>query len=192
MTPYYNRPSQDGLYHHFEAIANATSLPIMLYNVPKRTGVHLTAETTVQLAQISNIVATKEASGDLDTVTQIIHNTPESFLVYSGDDSMVLPVMSVGGYGVVSVASHVIGKQMKEMLDAYLAGRIQEAARLHQQLHPVFTGLFTAPNPVPVKFALSLHGIDVGGVRLPLYAANNQEQDAIRALFPDASCNRQA
>lgn len=183
VTPYYNRPSQEGLYQHFKSVAQATSLPVMLYNVPKRTGVHLSAETTIRLAEISNVVATKEASGDLDTITQIIENTPESFRVYSGDDSLILPIMAVGGYGVVSVTSHVIGKQMKEMINAYLDGQNDLAAKLHRQLLPVFNGLFTAPNPVPVKYALSLHGIEVGEVRLPLVSANEQEKAFIRSLF---------
>lgn len=183
VAPYYNRPSQDGLFRHFEAIAKSTNLPVMLYNVPKRTGVHLSAETTIRLADIPNITSTKEASGDLETISRIIANTPDHFRVYSGDDSLTLPILSVGGYGVVSVVSHVTGKAMKQMVEAYFAGNHKEAARIHGQLLPIFNGLFSAPNPVPVKYALGLHGVDVGSVRLPLLPANDQEQFFIRSLF---------
>lgn len=183
VTPYYNRPSQEGLFRHFEAVAKSVSLPVVLYNVPKRTGVQLSAETTIRLAEIPNIVATKESSGDLESISRIVAHTPDHFRVYSGDDSMTLPIMAVGGYGIVSVASHVIGKEIKRMIEAFVIGNHDEAARIHGKLLPVFTGLFIAPNPVPVKYALSLHGMDVGGVRLPLIPANEQEQEQIRALF---------
>lgn len=185
VAPYYNRPTQEGLYAHFRAIAEAVSLPVMLYNVPKRTGVNISAETTIRLSEIDNVFATKEASGDLEQITEIVHRTPESFLVYSGDDSMTLPILAVGGYGVVSVASHVIGKQMKRMIEQYAAGQVAEAARLHRELSPIYHGLFLCPNPVPVKYALKLHGVDVGDVRLPLTPMNEQEQQAVRSLFND-------
>jgi 4-hydroxy-tetrahydrodipicolinate synthase len=183
VAPYYNRPTQEGLYQHFKAVADATKLPVMLYNIPKRTGIHITAETTIRLSQISNIFATKEASGDLDEITKIISRSADDFLVYSGDDQLTLPIMSLGGYGIVSVASHVTGKEIQHMISAYTQGNVKEAAKLHAELHPIFSGLFICPNPVPVKIALGLHGVPVGGVRLPLSEASDEEVKNIAKLF---------
>jgi 4-hydroxy-tetrahydrodipicolinate synthase len=183
VAPYYNRPTQDGLYAHFRTIAENTSLPIMLYNVPKRTGVTISADTTIRLAQISNIIATKEASGDLELMTNILRQAPANFRLYSGDDELTLPILSIGGYGVVSVVSHVIGKQLHTMIHAYLEGRVQEAAQLHQLLFPIVKGLFVCSNPVPVKYALQLHGIPVGGVRLPLSDITEEQMHVVRTLF---------
>ena len=187
VSPYYNRPSEEGLFRHFKTIAEAVSLPIMIYNVPSRTGVKISVQTTLKLAQIPNIVATKESTADLDQVTQLVQSAPEHFKVYSGDDNMTLPMMSVGGYGVVSVASHVRGKEIKEMMEAFLQGDVKRAAKLHGQLHPIFKGLFECPhrvpNPVPVKYALSLHGFDSQRVRLPLVEATEAEREFIRNLF---------
>lgn len=186
VAPYYNRPSQEGLFRHFEAIALATKLPIMLYNIPGRTGVNITAETTIRLAQIPNIVATKDCS-TLDQMSQIAANTPDDFRLYSGDDSMTLPILSIGGHGVVSVASHLIGTDIRAMVESYVAGDVKRAASLHAQLYPVFKGLFECPNPVPnpvaVKYALNLRGIRVGGVRLPLVPPTEAESQFIRSLF---------
>ena len=183
VAPYYNRPSQEGIYLHYKTIAEATRLPIMLYNVPKRTGINISADTTIRLSQIPNIVATKEANSDMDQITTIITNTDPDFKLYSGDDNLTLPMLSIGGYGVVSVASHVIGKEMKSMIASFLSGDIAKAMELHGQLHPVFKGLFLAPNPVLVKFALSLNGIDVGGVRPPLVRASKEEEQMIMNLL---------
>ncbi|MDP4097485.1 4-hydroxy-tetrahydrodipicolinate synthase [Paenibacillus sp. P96] len=186
VVPYYNKPNQEGMYRHFEAIARSTSLPVMLYNVPGRTVVGLTAETTLRLAQIDNIVATKECAS-LEQVTQIAAAAPDGFKVYSGDDSSALPAMAVGAYGIVSVASHVIGAEMKQMIEAFTKGQPDRAASLHQSLFPVFKGLFECPHPVPnpvaVKYALELKGITAGPVRLPLVAPTEQEEDFIRSLF---------
>lgn len=183
VAPYYNRPTQEGLYEHFKAVADATRLPNILYNIPKRTGINIEASTTIRLAEIDNIVATKESHSDLDHVTTIIANTDPSFKVYSGDDSLTLPMMAVGAYGVISVASHVIGTQMKQMMEEFLNGSLEEAVRLHHKLHPIFTGLFLCPNPVLVKYALTLHGINAGGVRLPLVEASEKEKKIIEQLF---------
>ncbi len=183
VTPYYNRPSQEGLYQHFKSIAETTSLPVMLYNVPKRTGVSITAETTIRLSKIPNIFATKEASSDLDEITKIIRDSEDGFLVYSGDDQLTLPILSIGGYGIVSVASHVIGKEISDMISLFLEGDMEEAAKLHGKLHPIFSGLFLCPNPVAVKYALEMKGMDVGGVRLPLIAATELEKQQISQLF---------
>lgn len=175
VTPYYNKPSQQGIYEHFKAIAGATSLPVMLYNIPGRSVVNMAPETIIQLSKISNIVSVKEASGDLDAVTTIIRETDHAFSVYSGDDSLTLPLMSVGGNGVVSVASHIIGNEMKEMTTLFKTGQIRDAAEMHQQLLPLMKALFSAPNPTPVKAALNLLGLNVGGVRLPLLPLNQEE-----------------
>ncbi|GIP56489.1 4-hydroxy-tetrahydrodipicolinate synthase [Paenibacillus woosongensis] len=187
VAPYYNKPNQEGLYRHFEAIARSTELPVMLYNVPSRTVIGLTAETTLRLAQLPNVVATKECAS-LEQVTQIVAGAPEGFKVYSGDDSATLPAMSVGAYGIVSVASHIIGHQMKEMIGAFLDGRVVESAKLHQRLLPVFKGLFECPHPVPnpvaVKYALNQTGFAVGSVRLPLVPPTEAEAAFIRNLLP--------
>lgn len=183
VVPYYNRPSQEGLYQHFKAIAESTSLPVMLYNVPSRTGRNMEAETTLRLAQIDNIVAVKEASGDLDQVTAILRNAPKDFLVYSGDDSITLPLMAIGGYGIVSVASHVVGERMQAMVQAYVQGDTAKAAAIHQELFPVFKALFITTNPVPVKAALNMLGLPGGPVRLPLVEATAAEKEKIAAAL---------
>jgi 4-hydroxy-tetrahydrodipicolinate synthase len=186
VAPYYNRPSQEGLYQHFKAIAEATALPIILYNVEGRTGVNLSAETTLRLAQIDNIVATKDCAST-DQLTQIISGAPADFKVYSGDDGATLPALAVGGYGIISVASHIVGAQMNELIKAYISGNVQEAARINGRLHPIFKGLFYCPHPVPnpvaVKYALGLKGFPVGGVRLPLVTVNEAEAAFLRNLI---------
>ncbi|AFH64178.1 4-hydroxy-tetrahydrodipicolinate synthase [Paenibacillus caseinilyticus] len=182
VAPYYNRPSQEGLYQHFKAVAESVSIPVILYNVPSRSSVNISAETTIRLSQIPNIVATKDCTGT-DQLTQIVSGAAEGFLVYTGDDSAGLPALSVGAHGIVSVASHVVGKQMKQMIEAYLSGDVKQAAKLHGQLLPVFGGLFTFPSPAPVKAALSLKGLPAGGVRLPLVEANEAERKFIASLF---------
>ncbi|SMB95639.1 dihydrodipicolinate synthase [Thermanaeromonas toyohensis ToBE] len=183
VVPYYNRPSQEGLYQHFKAIAQATSLPIMLYNIPSRTGRNMEADTTLKLAQIDNIVAVKESSGDLDQVTAILRGAPEGFLVYSGDDSATLPILAVGGYGVVSVAAHVVGEKMQTMVQAYVQGDTARAAAIHQELFPVFKALFLTTNPVPVKAALNMMNLPAGPVRLPLVEATEAEKEKIAAAL---------
>ncbi|ATH91472.1 dihydrodipicolinate synthase [Bacillus glycinifermentans] len=183
VTPYYNKPSQEGMYHHFRAIAEETSLPVMLYNVPGRTVASLAPETAIRLAEIPNIVAIKEASGDLEAITKIIAETPDDFAVYSGDDSLTLPVLSVGGRGIVSVASHIIGPEMQQMIKHYINGEAKEAALIHQKLLPLMKGLFAAPNPSPLKTALQLKGLDVGSVRLPLVPLNEDERLRLSSLM---------
>ncbi|MBW7453639.1 4-hydroxy-tetrahydrodipicolinate synthase [Paenibacillus sepulcri] len=186
VVPYYNRPSQEGIYQHFKCIAEGTSLPVMLYNVPGRTVVSMTAQTTLRLAQIPNIVATKECAST-DQVTQIAAAAPEGFRVYSGDDGAGLPMMSVGAYGIVSVASHIIGREMKQMIESFVNGDVAGAARIHASCHPIFKGLFElphlVPNPVLVKSALAIRGIPVGGVRLPLVGPTEEELAALRELL---------
>jgi 4-hydroxy-tetrahydrodipicolinate synthase len=184
VAPYYNKPSQEGMFQHFKAIAEATSLPVMLYNIPGRSVVNISVETIVRLSEISNIVAVKEASGNLDAMAEIISRTPDTFTLYSGDDGLTIPVLAIGGAGVVSVASHVIGNQMQEMVTLFKNGRVQEAAVLHRSLLPIMKALFTAPNPTPVKAALNMQGIQVGDVRLPMIPLNDEEKSALQKVLP--------
>jgi 4-hydroxy-tetrahydrodipicolinate synthase len=183
VAPYYNKPNQEGLYQHYKAIAESTSLPIIVYNIPGRSVVNIEPETIVRLSRIPNIVGVKDASGNLSKMTEIIANTDDDFLLYSGDDGLTLPVLSIGGAGVVSVASHVIGNEMQEMVSEFLNGNIERAAKLHQKLLPLMDGLFIAPNPVPVKTALQIKGMDVGSVRLPLVPLTEQERNTIASLL---------
>ncbi|MEW8969932.1 4-hydroxy-tetrahydrodipicolinate synthase [Mesobacillus jeotgali] len=183
VAPYYNKPNQEGLYQHFKAAAEATSLPVMVYNIPGRSVVNILPETVIKLAEIPNVVAVKEASGDLNAMTKIIANTPDDFLLYSGDDGLTLPVLAIGGTGIVSVASHVIGNEMQAMVDAFFSGRNADAAKMHQRLLPIMEGLFAAPSPAPVKTALQLKGLDVGSVRLPMVPLTEQERSAVAKLF---------
>ena len=176
VAPYYNKPNQEGLYQHFKSVAQETALPILLYNIPGRSVVNVEPETIIALSQIKNIVAVKEASGNLNKMTQIIANTPDHFELYTGDDGNTLPVLSIGGVGVISVAAHVIGNEMQEMVKKFLDGQISEAAKLHQKLLPIMVELFKAPNPVPVKTALQMKGLDVGTVRLPLVPLTENER----------------
>lgn len=168
VTPYYNNTDQQGLYAHFSTIAAETKLPILLYNIPGRSVINMLPETTISLSKINNIRAVKEASGNLEQMAEIITGTDENFSVYSGDDGLTLPLLSIGGSGVVSVASHVVGSEMQKMIAAFDAGRTKEAAAMHRAFIPLFGALFASPNPVPVKYALQKHNIDTGGVRLPL------------------------
>ncbi|MDT3424579.1 4-hydroxy-tetrahydrodipicolinate synthase [Paenibacillus forsythiae] len=185
VVPYYNKPNQEGLYQHFAAIAAETKLPLILYNVPGRTGICMSAGTTIRLAQIPNIVATKECAS-LDHIALIVSGAPQDFLVYSGDDASALPALAVGGHGIISVASHLEGARMKDMISAYLSGSVQLAGELHRELFPIFKGLFECPQPLPspsaVKYALELQGIKVGSVRLPLTPPDEAEAEFIRKL----------
>lgn len=183
VAPYYNKPSQRGMYEHFKTIAEATVLPVMLYNIPGRSIVNMSVELVCDLSKIKNIVAMKEASGNLDQITAIITNTEDDFLVYSGDDGLTLPILAVGGVGVVSVAAHIIGREIQEMINSYKAGKNKEAAIFHQQLLPIVKALFMAPNPSPLKAALELKGVKVGGVRLPLIPLSEMEQEALARVL---------
>jgi 4-hydroxy-tetrahydrodipicolinate synthase len=184
VAPYYNKPSQEGMYQHFKAIAESTPLPIMLYNIPGRSVVNLSVETIVRLSQIPNIVALKEASGNLDAMAEIISQAPSDFTLYSGDDGLALPVLAIGGAGVVSVASHVIGNEIQEMINHFKNGNVQDAASAHRRLLPIMRALFTAPNPAPVKAALNMNGVNVGGLRLPLLPLTTEEQRTLQGVLP--------
>ncbi len=184
VTPYYNKPSQEGLFQHFQAIAQSTALPIMLYNIPGRSVVNMASETIVRLSKIDNIVSVKESSGDLDAVSEIISHASDDFSVYSGDDGMTLPVLSIGGAGIVSVASHIIGNEMQGMVTNFFNGHVKDAAATHRNLLPVMNALFAAPSPSPVKAALSIRGINVGDVRLPMLPLTKEERDTLQRIMP--------
>ena len=168
VVPYYNKPPQEGMYQHFKAIAGKTNLPCIVYNIIGRTGVNMTDETTIRLSQIDNIVGTKEASGDMNQIARIIGGASPGFKVWSGDDNQTFLIMSMGGYGVVSVVSHLVGNQIKHMMGLLLEGDVEGAASEHRRLLPIFLGMFTESNPIPVKYAVSRIGLNVGNPRLPL------------------------
>lgn len=168
VTPYYNKPDQRSLYAHFSAIAASTALPILLYNIPGRSVINMTAETTIKLSKIDNIRGIKEASGNLDQMAAIIEGTADDFSVYSGDDGLTLPLLSIGGKGVISVASHLVGREMQQMIAAFERGEHEHAAKMHRVLLPAIHTLFSAPNPIVVKHMLNREGVVVGGTRLPL------------------------
>ncbi|WP_156292080.1 4-hydroxy-tetrahydrodipicolinate synthase [Oceanobacillus salinisoli] len=179
VAPYYNKPSQEGMYQHFRAIAESTKLPVMLYNIPGRSVVNMEPSTIIRLSQVENIVSVKEASGDLDSVAEIISNTPDDFSVYTGEDSLTLPTLAVGGTGVVSVVSHIIGNEMQDMVTSFRKGEVSYAAGIHRHILPIMKALFAAPSPTPVKEALNHIGVQVGGVRLPLVPLNDTERAAL-------------
>ena len=183
VVPYYNKPSQEGMFQHFKAIAQVTSLPLMLYNIPSRTSVNLLPETVKRLSEIPNIVALKEAAGSIDQVSELKRMLPTEFEVYSGDDSMTLPMLALGCSGIVSVAAHVIGNEMKEMVDAWFDGDTAQATKWHLDLFPIFKGIFVTSNPVPIKVLLNMIGIKAGGVRLPLVKATPVEMKFLKDLI---------
>ena len=170
VVPYYNKPPQEGLYRHFKAIAESTDLPVILYNVTSRTAINMSAETVIRLSEIPNIVGIKEAGGDLGQAAHIIRDARPGFLVWSGNDDQTYPMMAMGGYGIISVASHLIGSQIKAMMGLTLEGDLERAAAEHRRLLPLFQGLFVLANPIPVKYAVNKAGFDVGEPRLPLVA----------------------
>jgi 4-hydroxy-tetrahydrodipicolinate synthase len=168
VTPYYNKPSQEGLFEHFKTIAGSTRLPCILYNVPARTVISISSDTAIRLSQIDNIIGIKEASGNMEEIGKIIAGARKGFIVWSGNDADTLPMMSIGGYGIISVAAHLVGLQIKEMIAKFLVGKTQEAAAIHLNLMPLMKNLFVVSNPVPVKYALNQIGFRVGKPRLPL------------------------
>ncbi|GBD11482.1 4-hydroxy-tetrahydrodipicolinate synthase [bacterium HR23] len=183
VVPYYNKPPPEGLYQHFKAIANATHLPLILYNVPSRTSLNMTAETTLRLSQIDNIVGIKEASSDMDQIARIIDGARPGFRVWSGNDNETFLIMSMGGYGVVSVASHLVGLQIKAMMGHILEGNLERAAAEHRRLHPLFKVLFITANPIPVKWCLNRVGFRVGKPRLPLVEPDEKTVQQIEAVL---------
>lgn len=186
VVPYYNKPPQEGLYAHFRAIAEAVpDFPIILYNIPGRTGADLLPETVARLAELPNIVAIKEASGSLDRVSTLRRLTPPNFQIYSGDDSLTLPMLAVGAAGVVSVASHLVGDRLQTQIQAFEAGRVAEARAIHLDLLPLFKALFLTTNPIPVKAALELLGWPVGEPRSPLVPCPEAIRDQLKTVLVD-------
>ncbi|MGM9998378.1 MAG: 4-hydroxy-tetrahydrodipicolinate synthase [Candidatus Bruticola sp.] len=201
VAPYYNKPPQDALYEHFRAVAEAVDLPIIAYNIPGRTGVEVKASTLAKIAAIPNIIAVKESLPCLESISELSaaleKTSPEqagkygnfvdsrAMEIYSGDDSAILPTLSIGGVGVISVTSHVAGTLVKEMIEAYFTGDILRAKRLHLRLYPLFTGLFAVANPILAKAALRLQGIDVGGLRMPLRAASETEIECLASIMKE-------
>ena len=180
VVPYYNKPAQEGLYQHFKTIAQSTGLPCIMYNVPSRTVVNLSADTVIKLSQIDNIIGVKEASGDFEQISRIISNTSDDFIVWSGNDSDTLPILTLGGYGVISVASHLVGNQISEMIDSFIKGKVDEAADIHRRLLPLVNALFIVSNPILVKYALNHIGFYVGKPRLPLTEPDEESAALIK------------
>ena len=178
VVPYYNKPTQEGLYEHFKTIAQNTSLPCIMYNVPSRTVANLSADTVIKLSQVDNIIGVKEASGNLEQISKIINNSRKDFLVWSGNDGDTLPILAIGGYGVISVISHLVGKQIQEMIESFVSGKIDKAAAIHRHLLPLVDAMFIVANPIPIKYALNYLGFNVGKLRLPL-----TEPDEKSAVF---------
>ena len=185
VTPYYNKPPQAGLFNHFKMVADSTSLPILLYNVPGRTSRNIDPDTVLKLSQVENIVAIKEASGNLDQISTLTRILPEGFSVYSGEDNLILPVLSVGGQGVISVASHLVGKEIKKMITEFKKGNLNEAILLNKSLGKMFKAIFVTTNPIPVKSALNILGMEVGSVRPPLIEANQLEKEFLLDILKE-------
>jgi len=181
--PYYNKPPQEGMYQHFKAIAESVSIPCVLYNVPSRTSINMTHETTLRLSQVDNIIGVKEASSDLDQIERIIAGAPDGFRVWSGNDNETFYIMAMGGYGVVSVVSHLVGRQIKQMMGLLLEGDIEKAAAEHHRLMPLFKGMFMVSNPIPVKYSVNQAGFNAGSPRLPLVVPDEKTAAQIDQLL---------
>jgi 4-hydroxy-tetrahydrodipicolinate synthase len=187
VTPYYSRPPQRGLIEHFTTVAAATDLPVVLYNIPSRTACLIEADTLLRLASdVPNIVAVKDATADFQTASRIVKESPPDFEVYSGDDWATLPFVCLGGVGVVSVASHLVGERMHQMIELASTGDVPAARKIHEELLPLFKGLFITSNPIPVKAALEIVGRPAGPLRLPLVAATADERASIEQAMRDA------
>ena len=187
VAPYYNKPSPEGLFQHYRAIADATELPIILYSIPGRCGIEINVDTVLRLAEnCSNIVALKEAGGSSERVNQLKQVLPRTFEILSGDDSLTLPFMSVGAVGVISVASNIIPKEMVQMVTAALEGNSNDALAIHQRYYPLFNAMLQlAPNPVPIKTALSLTGLCSNDLRLPLVEMSAADKSTLEGILKD-------
>jgi 4-hydroxy-tetrahydrodipicolinate synthase len=186
VVPYYNKPPQAGMIAHFTAIARSVDVPCLIYNIPGRTGTNMTPESLAKLAaSVPNVVGVKESSGNLEQVSAVARLTSDNFLVYSGDDSLTLPILAVGGCGVVSVASHVVGKDIRAMMRHFEAGEIATAINIHHRLTPLIKALFVTTNPIPVKWAMSVIGLDCGPTRLPLCELREEEKQVIKAAMAE-------
>jgi 4-hydroxy-tetrahydrodipicolinate synthase len=188
VVPYYNKPPQEGLYEHFKKIAETVgNFPIILYNIPGRTGQNMSPETIAKLAEINNIIAIKEASGNLEQACKIRRMTDPSFLIYAGDDFLTLPLLTVGGVGVISVASHLVGTQMQQMIAAFENNKGSQATEINVKLFPLFKVLFCTTNPIPIKAALNLQGWQVGSVRLPLVELSETLKEEVKVVLQELS-----
>ena len=185
VTPQYNKPPQEGLYRHFRTLAAAVHIPVIPYNVPSRTSVNLEPETVARIAALDNVIGLKEASGDLDQMTRILRLTPPGFCIYCGDDYLTLPALTIGASGVVSVASHIIGREMQELVTAFERGDIAAAAELHRSNYPAYKTLFIRTSPIPVKYALNRMGLQVGPCRAPLVEPDEEARAQIDRLLRD-------
>ena len=183
VVPYYNKPTQEGLYEHFRAIAESTSLPCILYNVPSRTITNLSAETTIRLSQVPNIVGVKEASADFEQIGAILRDARPGFRVWSGNDADTFHILCMGGYGVISVASHLVGAQIRDMIQMLLDGSLEGAAAEHLRLLPLFKGIFVVANPIPIRYGVNQAGFRVGSPRLPLTEPDEKTAAFLNGLF---------
>jgi 4-hydroxy-tetrahydrodipicolinate synthase len=191
--PYYNNPPQEVLFQHFRAIARAVDLPMILYNIPIRSPRNMEASTTLRLArEVSSIVGVKEASGNFKQIGEIIRDAPPDFRVWSGNDADLLAILALGGYGVVSVAAHLVGRQLAELIRAYVAGETTTATEIHHRLMPLVDALFVTSSPIPLKYALNKIGVQVGGTRLPLVPIDPKSQAIMDAALSDAHIGREA
>jgi 4-hydroxy-tetrahydrodipicolinate synthase len=183
ISPYYNKPTQEGIYRHYKAISEAIDIPMILYNVPGRTGSNMSPETTLRLAELPGIAAIKEACGSIDQIQNIVSSRPKGFLVLSGDDSLTFPMMALGCDGTVSVASNCFPKEISEMVRLCLAGKYAEARSIHMRMLPFFSALFIESNPIPIKYIMKNNGFGTGAVRLPLTELTPASADAVDAIL---------
>lgn len=183
VVPYYNRPTQEGMYQHFKAVADVSDLPVILYNVPGRTVANLEADTVIRLSQIKNVIGVKEASGNLEQISRIISGTGKDFTVWSGNDGDTLAIMALGGYGAISVTSHIVGNQVKQMMEYHLKGKSAEAAKIHNNMLQINKAMFVVANPMPVKYALNYLGFNVGLPRLPLTEPDDKSKAFIQNVL---------
>ncbi len=192
VVPYYNKPSQAGMLAHFKELAKSTSLPIMLYNIPGRTGVNMSADTAVELAETcKNIVALKDSTSDLVQAAEIAHRAPKTFRLYSGDDVLTVPYLSIGACGVVSVASHIVGSKISEMINLFFNGKVDNARQMHGQYLDLFKGLFIAPNPTCIKYALSNEKLCRATLRLPLVELDSNQRSTLDRLLAAFTLDKQ-
>ena len=185
ISPYYNRPTQQGLYLHFKAVADAVDIPIVLYNIASRTGVNIEPETIAELAKVKNIVAVKESSGNLDQMSRIIQLCGENFSLISGDDSLTLPIMSIGGTGIISVVANIVPRDVADMVDSFIKGDLRHARKMHYKLLPLVKAMFIETNPIPVKTAMGMMGMIEPGLRLPMCSMKEDNAVKLRKALKD-------
>jgi 4-hydroxy-tetrahydrodipicolinate synthase len=185
VTPYYNKPNQEGLYRHFATVADEGGLPVVVYNIPGRTGRNVETPTMLRLAEHPGIVGVKEASGSIPQMMDVLAGRPEGFCVLSGDDNLAFPLTAIGGDGVISVASNAAPRQMVTMIEAALAGKLEEARAEHYRLLPLFKGVFLDTNPIPIKYAMSVLNAADESYRLPLVAMDNEKKDRMREILKE-------